>query len=283
MGKLLFENKEIVSVFAGAPKTTPKEVVKIYYGTTLIWEKNTGPITATAHLMTPMVIGEQNPDNCTLNQSFPYTFTDTTTIQVTPTSISSGQWSIRYRYAVYDANSSLTGNEYNLTVTSDLNNAYNEVTFNATSPSVTDYYFLFNHNKGSIVNSTFSANSSSLSSISSSIDLTDESGGVGITFPTTTGIRPQIIGIGGRKVRIEGWIGLALSLETSENHFDETVICSPTSNSPTVWITKQVATSKYVSLRYTAQDNLHGGTAITLYISGKKVNGAVKINKIEIF
>ena len=282
MGKLLFGNKEIVSVFAGA-QTTPKEVVKIYYGTTLIWEKNTGPITATAHLMTPMLLGEQNPNNCTLNQSFPYTFTDTTTIRVTPTSISNGQWSIRYKYAVYDANSSLTGNEYSLTVTSDLNNAYNEVTFNATSPSITDYYFWFNHNKGSIVNSTFTV-SSAFSSATNSIDLSDNSGGVGITFPTTTGIRPQIIGISGRKVRIEGWLGTSTTnLETSENHFDSTIICSPTSSLPSRWVTKTISTRKYVTLQCRTQDVALNVTTISLTAQGKKVNGAVKINKIEIF
>ena len=158
MGKILYDNKSVSDVIYiarefGEPNAqgfvqmvnVEHEVAKIYYGSTLIYEKQAAPtVPVTAYL--------QELTNCTTDKTFSYTFTSDTTITITPPSISDGQWSaFNYYYVGTGTSGSALNDIVNATYSNTQNGATPQV---SVTGATTNVYCSFNHKKGSLPTTT---------------------------------------------------------------------------------------------------------------------------------
>lgn len=246
MGDIKIGNNTISSAYFGNT-----EIMKIYVGSVKVYEKITS-ITATAYAGTI--------SNCTVDKTFPYSFTDTTTINITPICDDNG-WS---EYDVYEASRYIdSSSPIPATI---VNTGTPSISVTLTDPTITNVFFNIKHNKGGfmLMPQEYSANkTASAASATSNIDL--GTFGVGMTY-TYNKL--------GRYMRVVGDIGESGGSLTS---FDSTVQLATN----TTTITSVSINGVTVSLR-----NNSNNKRLQLYVSSKNgvaLMGFVRLKKIILY
>ena len=247
MGDIKIGNNTISSAYFGNT-----EIMKIYVGSVKVYEKITS-ITATAYAGTI--------SNCNVDVTFPYSFTDTTTINITPI-CNDDEWS---EYDLYEASRYIdSSSPIPATI---VNTGTPSISVTLTDPTITSVFFNIKHNRGTFVMmpQEYSANkTASASSASSNINLGTL--GVGMTY-TYNKL--------GRYMRVVGEIGEGNALlGINSTPFDSTVqlatntttITSVTINGVTVAL-RNNSNNKQLQL-YVASRN---GVALTGYVKLKRI------------
>ena len=278
MGKILYEDKSVSDVIYiarefGEPNAqgfaqmvnVEHEVAKIYYGTTLVYEKPSAPTTYVADLV--------ELTNCTTDIHFPYDFNGTMQVVVTPPSISDGQWSaFNYYYVGTGTSGSALYDVAQYTYSNTKNGSTPTV---SVSGATSDLYFSFNHKKGTLTGTEFEVfKASGSSSASTNIDLYTD---CGMDIPDEP--------LNGRTVRIKGIIcdcslyDYHNNVTHREQSFDATLVDTALS---TRWSGRLGTASIYVILTGAAATATR---KIRLYASGRSVElyGCVILKQIEIY
>ena len=240
------------------------EIVKIYDGNVLVYQKQVAPTTYTANLA--------ELTNCTTDKTFPYTFDGTTQITITPPSISDGQWSA---FNYYYVGTGTSGSALNDIVNATYSNTQNGATPTVSVTGATsDLYFSFNHKKGTLTGTEFEVfKASSSSNASTNIDLYAD---CGMDIPDEP--------LNGRTIRIKGIIcdcslwdyhNGAIHQESS---FDATLVDTALT---TRWSGRLGTAAIYVTLTGAAAT---AKRKIRLYANGRNVpvSGCVILKQIEI-
>ena len=250
MGDIKIGSASLDSVFFGS-----SEIMKIYVGSVKIYEKITS-IIATAYAGTI--------SNCNVDVTFPYSFTDTTTVNITPICDENG-WS---EYDLYEASRYLdSSSPIPATI---VNTGTPSISVTLTDPTITNVFFNIKHNKGAFVMmpQEYSANkTASASSATSNIDL--GTFGVGMTY-TYNKL--------GRYMRVVGEIGEGNALlGINASPFDSTV-----------QLATNTTTIKSVSINgvTVALRNNSNNKRLQLYVGSKNgvaLRGYLKLIKVILY
>lgn len=246
MGDIKIGSASLDSAFFGS-----SEIMKIYVGSVKVYEKITS-ITATAYAGTI--------SNCNVDVTFPYSFTDTTTINITPI-CNDDEWS---EYDLYEASRYLdSSSPIPATI---VNTGTPSISVTLTDPTITNVFFNIKHNRGGFIAmpQEYSANKTAqASSATSNINL--GAFGVGMTY-TYNKL--------GRYMRVVGSIGESGGTLTS---FDSTVLLSTN----TTVIASTTINGVTVSLR-----NNSNNKQLQLYVAsrnGVALRGYVELKKIILY